>query len=552
MKKIGVGTRLGLGFGLVILMMMVLIAIALTRLEIIGGISKKIIEADWVKADAANTINVMTRENARQTMQLFIAQDKAQQAKIYEHIDANKKIISDAIATLDRLIYLQEGKEMLARITAARAAYVASFTSVGKLLKEEKQAEAQQLFNAETLPRLTALQEQINAMAALQRKIVAESSSDIKAGIDNAFSLILLLGGTAGAIGVVAAFLITRRLLAQLGGEPDDAVDIAGRIAGGDLAVPIRLKNGDKASLLAALKKMRDSLAEIVAEVRTGTDTIVTASGQIAVGNQDLSSRTEEQASSLEETASSMEQLTATVKQNADNAHQANRMAASASEVAMRGGTVVSQVVDTMSSINASSKKIVDIISVIDGIAFQTNILALNAAVEAARAGEQGRGFAVVATEVRTLAQRSASAAKEIKVLIGDSVEKVDTGARLVDQAGSTMNEILASIKRVTDIMGDITAASTEQTAGIEQINVAVSQMDQVTQQNAALVEEAAAAAQSMQDQAHGLSKAVSIFKLDGMGHRGHATTLSAEPAPAPERKLALASAGGHDDWEEF
>jgi methyl-accepting chemotaxis protein len=277
---------------------------------------------------------------------------------------------------------------------------------------------------------------------------------------------------------------------------------------------------------------MNDSLGRIVGEVRSGTDTIATASSQIAAGNLDLSSRTEQQASSLEETASSMEALTSTVKQNADNARQANQLAGSASEIALKGGVVVAQVVATMDSINASSKKIVDIIGVIDGIAFQTNILALNAAVEAARAGEQGRGFAVVASEVRNLAQRSAAAAKEIKGLIGDSVEKVDAGAKLVDQAGTTMGEIVESVKRVTDIMGEITAASQEQTSGIEQINQAISQMDQVTQQNASLVEEAAAAAESLQDQAGNLARVVSVFKLDG-NHTGGATRPSAAEQPA-------------------
>jgi methyl-accepting chemotaxis protein len=304
-----------------------------------------------------------------------------------------------------------------------------------------------------------------------------------------------------------------------------EAVKVAQSVAAGDLTSHIEAQTTDETGLLLeALRAMNHSLVNIVGEVRTGTDTIATASSQIASGNQDLSSRTEEQASSLEETAASMEELTSTVKQNADNARQANQLAVSASEVAVKGGTVVSQVVDTMGSINASSKKIVDIIGVIDGIAFQTNILALNAAVEAARAGEQGRGFAVVASEVRSLAQRSAAAAKEIKTLIGDSVEKVEEGSKQVEEAGRTMDEIVGSVKRVTDIMGEITAASQEQTSGIEQINQAISQMDQVTQQNAALVEEASAAAQSLQEQAGSLVQAVSIFKLDH-------NTLVARPA---------------------
>jgi methyl-accepting chemotaxis protein len=315
------------------------------------------------------------------------------------------------------------------------------------------------------------------------------------------------------------------------------AVELAKRVAQGDLTARIVVESKDETGeLMAALMDMNASLVRIVGEVRAGTGNIATAASQIASGNLDLSSRTEEQASSLEETASSLEELTATVKQNADNSRQANGLALSASEIAVKGGGVVSKVVDTMGAINESAKKIVDIIAVIDGIAFQTNILALNAAVEAARAGEQGRGFAVVAAEVRNLAQRSAAAAKEIKVLIGDSVEKVDAGTRLVDQAGATMHEIVDSIKRVTEIMGEITIASQEQSAGIEQVNQAISQMDQVTQQNAALVEEAAAAAESMQGQAGKLSEMVGIFKLSA--HEQTLQPLQAPQAARPARQL--------------
>ncbi|GAB3543059.1 methyl-accepting chemotaxis protein [Noviherbaspirillum agri] len=313
------------------------------------------------------------------------------------------------------------------------------------------------------------------------------------------------------------SLVIARGMLRQLGGEPTYAASITHRIADGDLTAKIDLKNNDTSSLLHALKTMSEGITQIISQVRTGTDNIVTASREIATGNQDLSARTEHQASSLEETASSMEELTSTVKQNADNARQANQLAVTASSIAVKGGDVVAQVVQTMGSINDSSKKIVDIISVIDGIAFQTNILALNAAVEAARAGEQGRGFAVVASEVRNLAQRSAAAAKEIKTLIGDSVEKVDAGSKLVTEAGTTMDEIVNSVKRVTDIMAEIMAASQEQSSGIEQVNQAIIQMDQVTQQNAALVEQAAAAAQSLQDEATRLAQEVSRFKLDMM-----------------------------------
>ena len=316
------------------------------------------------------------------------------------------------------------------------------------------------------------------------------------------------------AVLLVVSLLITRSLLRQLGGEPDVASDITRRIAQGDLTVDIALKSDDRSSLLYAIKTMRDSLLTIVGQVRSGSESVATASAEIAHGNSDLSARTESQASALEQTAASMEELSSTVRHNADNARQANQLAQSASGVAAQGGAVVAQVVDTMKGINDSSRKIADIIGVIDGIAFQTNILALNAAVEAARAGEQGRGFAVVATEVRSLAGRSAEAAKEIKTLIGDSVQRVEQGNALVDQAGATMNEVVHSIKRVTDIMAEISAASAEQSAGVSQVGEAVTQMDQATQQNAALVEEMAAAAASLKSQAHELVDTVAVFRL--------------------------------------
>jgi len=335
----------------------------------------------------------------------------------------------------------------------------------------------------------------------------------------------------ASASGLLWTYRLIRNQLEQ-------SVSAAEKIAAGDLSVQLNVERDDELGrLMKAMNGISEGLAGMIANVRQRIETIATASNEIATGNQDLSSRTEQQAGSLEETASSMEELTSTVKQNSGNARQANQLAASASGVAVKGGMVVSQVVETMGSINASSKKIVDIISVIDGIAFQTNILALNAAVEAARAGEQGRGFAVVASEVRNLAQRSATAAKEIKMLIDDSVEKVDAGSRLVGEAGTTMDEIVASVKRVTDIMAEIMAASEEQSAGIEQVNQAIVQMDQTTQQNAALVEQAAAAAESLQHQANGLAEAVSVFRLNG--HQAAALAGPAGPALAT-RNVAL------------
>ena len=329
-------------------------------------------------------------------------------------------------------------------------------------------------------------------------------------------SIVAIAAGLLFAVSFGTA--LVRNLGRQLGAEPGEAAALAQSVAAGDLSVQIHLRHGDTTSMMAQLKTMQESLAKVVSHVRQNADGVATASAQIAQGNQDLSSRTEQQASALEETAASMEELSSTVKQNADNARQGNQLAQSASTVAVRGGEVVGQVVDTMKGINESSRKIADIISVIDGIAFQTNILALNAAVEAARAGEQGRGFAVVAGEVRNLAQRSAQAAKEIKDLITDSVGRVEQGSAQVDQAGRTMEEVVASIRRVTDIMAEISAASGEQSEGVAQIGEAVQNMDQATQQNAALVEQMAAAATSLRGQSQDLVETVSVFKTGGHG----------------------------------
>ncbi|GJJ02190.1 methyl-accepting chemotaxis protein I [Duganella rhizosphaerae] len=404
----------------------------------------------------------------------------------------------------------------------------------------------------------------------LNEDIAATSVQEGAAAISRAEWAMVASGVIAALVAIGCAAYITGAITTPI----NEAVRVAQTVASGDLTSRIEVGTTEETGqLLQALKDMNTSLIRIVGQVRGGTETIAAASTQIASGNLDLSSRTEEQASSLEETASSMEELTSTVRQNADNARQANQLAASASGVAVRGGDVVSRVVDTMESINASSSKIVDIISVIDGIAFQTNILALNAAVEAARAGEQGRGFAVVASEVRNLAQRSATAAKEIKELIGDSVDKVGAGSKLVAEAGATMGEIVSSVQRVTDIMGEITLATQEQSVGIDQINMAVGQMDTVTQQNAALVEEAAAAAASLQEQAAALAEVVSVFRLDQVAaprpqamarRQTHVTAAPARvavaaPAARPALKAAAAKAPARqtatvagDDWEEF
>jgi methyl-accepting chemotaxis protein len=452
---------------------------------------------------------------------------------------------------LDALVASDEGKRLFAEVAAQRKTYSAIRDSTFALSNTltASQEDVQAMVSAKMLPAMNNYIQSVEQVVKHQKALFDQANATIDEVYQRAITRLLTLGAAALLIGSMLAWLLSRSITRPLA----RAVTLAETVARGDLRAEIDASSRDEVGqLLAALKSMNESLLKTVVEVHSGTDMISTASQQIAAGNLDLSSRTEQQASSLEETASSMEELTGTVKQNADNARQANLLAASASAVAVKGGTVVSEVVDTMAAINASSRKIVDIISVIDGIAFQTNILALNAAVEAARAGEQGRGFAVVAAEVRNLAQRSAAAAKEVKTLINDSVEKVDAGGKLVDQAGTTMTEIVQSITRVTDIMSEIAAASIEQTAGIEQINMAIAQMDEVTQQNAALVEEAAAAAGSLQDQATSLASVVSIFNI-GSARGGSAgqppTRMAARPVAAKPHRLAVANGA---DWEAF
>ena len=457
-----------------------------------------------------------------------------------------------------RLISEPGEKEAFERFLALNDEFMRLHATMLSLSREMKKEEARALAVGPSAKVMADMMATLDKLVAINTDggVRSSASADATYAASRASVIGLLVGIVV--IGMLLALWVARSVARPL----IAAVGVARQVAAGDLTAHIVVRSQDETGqLMHALKDMNASLQNLVGQVRSGTDTIATASSQIAAGNQDLSSRTEEQASSLEETASSMEELTSTVKQNADNARQANTMALTSSSIAIEGGKVVSEVVGTMASINASSRKIVDIIAVIDGIAFQTNILALNAAVEAARAGEQGRGFAVVATEVRNLAQRSAAAAKDIKVLIGDSVEKVEAGSKLVDQAGRTMDDIVASITRVTDIMSEITAASSEQSAGIEQVNQAIAQMDQVTQQNAALVEEAAAAAESMQEQAASLSAVVSIFKLDAastIATRPRApvtvkTPATVAPAAAPRQLAGTARrAAPVDEWESF
>jgi len=435
---------------------------------------------------------------------------------------------------------------------------------------EEKQKELFKQFYAqfdEAGPLFTKAETSLDKITELNDNVAKGSVKDGLAAVGTAEAAMIWTAVIALAVAIGCAWYIALAITRPI----ESAVQVAQTVAAGDLTSTITVDTSEETGqLLQALKDMNGSLIKVVAQVRSGTDTIACASSEIASGNLDLSSRTEEQASSLEETASSMEELTSTVRQNSDNAQQANQLARTASGVAEKGGDVVARVVQTMDSINESSSKIVDIIGVIDGIAFQTNILALNAAVEAARAGEQGRGFAVVASEVRNLAQRSAAAAKEIKQLIGDSVEKVGAGSKLVAEAGSTMGEIVTSVQRVTDIIQEISLATQEQSVGIDQINDAIGQMDTVTQQNAALVEEAAAASASLQEQAQSLAAVVSVFKLDpslltAPAAKPRAAAVAKRPValaaaaplkrpelkrPAPVKVAAAREAA--DDWEEF
>ena len=529
MNNLKIGTRLSLAFGLVLLITALIAVLGVWRLGTLKVANKEIattelqrsllsqrwasqISINWVRASAALKTN-----------------DVAYIEALQKDMAATSKAISEDQKQLESMVLDEETKQLMASVAKNRTIYVEARAA---LIKKQKAGEnISDAVDRELRPLAENYLKAVDQVAQHAAETLAKVQATAESAANS--SQVSLGAGAALALvlGIPLAFLATRSITRPI----QQAVDSTEAISNGNLATDIRIHGKDEAArLLQALRGMQENLARIVGKVRQGSEGVATASAEIAQGNHDLSARTESQASALEETAASMEELSSTVRQNADNARQANQLAQSASTVAVKGGEVVAQVVDTMKGINDASRKISDIISVIDGIAFQTNILALNAAVEAARAGEQGRGFAVVASEVRSLAGRSADAAKEIKTLINNSVERVEQGTALVDQAGVTMTEVVSSIRRVTDIMGEISAASSEQSAGVAQVGEAVTQMDQATQQNAALVEEMAAAASSLKSQAQDLVQTVAVFKLSAQS----GTTAPSMPSLAVRSSL--------------
>ncbi|KWR74954.1 methyl-accepting chemotaxis protein [Cupriavidus sp. IDO] len=511
MKNLGIGVRLGIGFGVVLLLSALMTGFGILRLQQVAERTHAMMQQPLAKERLVSDWYRLMHTSVRRTTAVARSADPSLGTFFAPETKASLEGIAALRDKLQPMLTSEAEKAAFAKILSVREPYNNSRDKITKLKQEGQTEEANQVLEKEFVPAGDAYLAEIQKLLDIQRSSIDATAAEINSIYERARISLIVLGVFVLAIGVAFSMWLTVGITRPL----SRAVGIARTVASGDLTSRIEVDSRDETGqLLEALRDMNANILRIVREVRTGTESIASGTSQIAAGNTDLSQRTEEQASSLQETAASMEELTSIVRQNADNARQASSLAVNASEIAAKGGTVADQVADTMEEINGASKKVVDIIAVIEGIAFQTNILALNAAVEAARAGEQGRGFAVVAGEVRSLAQRSATAAKEIKALIGDSVDRVEKGSMLVMQSGQTMEEIVAAVKRVTDIMGEISAASSEQSAGIEQVNQAVTQMDSVTQQNAALVEQAAAAAGSLEEQAQRLKEAVSSFRL--------------------------------------
>ena len=513
LKNLRIGSRLAIGFATILLLSLAGTGSALYTARTSAAATQMLMEQPLAKERLVADWYVMTYSAIARTSMIARSSDPTLATVFAKPIADSVTNTTAIVKDVESRLTSESEKEVFNTIVALRKKYQDAKVQVMNARKAGDAATAEKIYVETFDPAAQAYGAKVLSLVQIQRKSIDDTAHAIEAAHQRSTKLVVLFSVLAAALGTVGAWLITRSITAPLSA----AVGVAETVAAGDLGTQFASYSKDEVGdLMRALQSMNGALSNVVSEVQQGTSAISTASSEIAAGNLDLSSRTEQQASSLEETAASMEELTSTVRQNADNAHQANTLAVAASEVAVRGGAIVGRVVDTMSSIDASARKIVDIIGVIDGIAFQTNILALNAAVEAARAGEQGRGFAVVASEVRNLAQRSAGAAKEIKTLIGDSMTQVNAGTTLVQQAGATMNDVVSSVARVTDMMSEITSATQEQRIGIDQVNEAIAQMDQVTQQNAALVEEAAAAAASMQEQAARLAQAAAGFRLGG------------------------------------
>ena len=581
MKNFTVKKQLLLAFGLLAVIVLLVSALALRDLSVANERFKDHVNGAAERESLATDVRTFANRRAIGVRDMVLVKTdadresaKAMAVQANGDLQASLKALKGAVASTTDVS--DRDRALVAAIDKVESQYGPVAVAIVQLAASGMQDQAIEKMNAECRPLLASLLAAANDYVSYSKEQAKVSVEEASTTYTTQRALLLALSAFSLVTAVALGWLITRRLLASLGAEPVDLSEAAQRVARGDLSPVQGVDAAPVGSVLASMGAMQAQLVGLIGQVRTSADSIATASAQIAQGNSDLSSRTEEQASALEETAASMEQLSSTVRQNADNARQANELAQGASTVAVRGGAVVGQVVETMKGINDSCKKIADIITVIDGIAFQTNILALNAAVEAARAGEQGRGFAVVASEVRNLASRSAEAAKEIKSLINASVERVEQGSALVDQAGVTMSEVVGAIQRVTDIMGEISTASVEQSSGVAQVGEAVSQMDQATQQNAALVEESAAAAESMKLQAQQLVQAVALFKLHH-ADLGHATartptsharhnpgaTRSVSPSGLKARATQFAAASnapqvaapprtGTDNWESF
>ncbi|MBV6817930.1 MCP four helix bundle domain-containing protein [Rahnella sp. PD12R] len=545
-----VGARLGAAFSLVILLLIIVSVTAVTKISGINASIEQIVNDRYVKVRLAFDVRDGVNNQIKFLRGIVIdTKNPEQNQKRYLQLDDTIKQTNLAMSKIAAIQTTVTGKQKIKALQDASDAFESGKEALIALARAGDMDGATEYVLRKLTTSQNAYLDLATAFANSQdQQLQAEGKKAVADG-HTAIELTLIFSALAILVAAAMGYFLTRSITRPL----LNAVKVAENVAAGDLTTQIQVNSHDETGqLMQGLKNMNENLLKIVTEVRAGTNAINSASSEIAAGNLDLSSRTEQQASSLEETASAMEQMTATVKQNADNARQANQLAAQASRVAVQGGEVVGEVVNTMEGINASSRKIVDIIAVIDGIAFQTNILALNAAVEAARAGEQGRGFAVVASEVRNLAQRSASAAKEIKSLIDDSVLKVDNGTQLVAKAGATMAEVVSSVKNVTDIVGEIAIASNEQSTGIEEINKAINQMDEVTQQNAALVQEASSAAYSLNEQAERLSQAISIFKVSAATATSavRKATLVKSPALLPNRRAVPAADEG--SWETF